>query len=213
MFLTESLKDTCIYKGIVLQLNVTFDNIILFIEMTKDEGLEDYEKVLIGLEMLITNYEELEYLPSDEKYQIFMMILKEELSFKRDNEFQTEQATEENLENEPPSKKEEYDFDVDGERIYASFLMDYGIDLLEQQGKMHWKKFISLFSGLSEKTPFMQVVQIRAMEVPAPTKNNQKERNKILRLKRKYALENSEKTADEAFEDMITAFGGKAGDK
>ncbi|MCC2250083.1 bacteriophage Gp15 family protein [Virgibacillus sp. AGTR] len=215
MFLTEQLKDTCTYQGIQLELDLTFDNILFFLEMLKDKELHIIEKILIGLEMLIENFEDIENLALEEKIDLYIYILENELDFvRKDQNDQENQGLKDDTQEQEEQEDKDYDFNVDGERIYASFLMDYGIDLLEQQGKMHWKKFMSLFSGLSEKTPFMQVVQIRTMDVPSPSKDNQKERNKILSLKRKYALEqNTGKTADEAFENIITAFGGKAGGK
>ncbi|SER00502.1 Bacteriophage Gp15 protein, partial [Virgibacillus subterraneus] len=124
-----------------------------------------------------------------------------------ENEEENEEESEEEQEEAP--KQKTYDFNIDAERIYASFLMDYNLDLFKEQGKLHWKKFMALFSGLSEKTPFMQVVNIRTMEVPKETKHNKKDRQRIQKLKRQYALDKEDKNADDVFEDMITAFGGK----
>ena len=46
------------------------------------------------------------------------------------------------------------DFKQDSSYIYSSFLMDYGIDLIEQQGKLHWQKFISLFRDFLKKQKY-----------------------------------------------------------
>ena len=91
----------------------------------------------------------------------------------------------------PPSRNSSQrlvDFELDGEYIYASFFQDYGIDLIREQGRLHWKKFIALFQGLSDETKIKQVMRIRAMELPAPTKYNQKEIQNIMEMKSYYAL-------------------------
>ena len=37
----------------------------------------------------------------------------------------------------------------------------YGIDLIEQQGKLHWDKFKALLDGLGSETRFRRIVSIR----------------------------------------------------
>ncbi len=80
------------------------------------------------------------------------------------------------------------DFEEDGEYIYASFMLDYGIDLVDMQGRLHWKKFIALFQGLSDRTKIREVMRIRGMELPKYTGQNQKQIQEITRLKSYYAL-------------------------
>lgn len=80
------------------------------------------------------------------------------------------------------------DFELDGEYIYASFKQDYGMDLIQEQGCLHWKKFIWLFQGLSEGTKIKEVMRIRSMEEPEPNRYNQKEIRRIRELKAYYAL-------------------------
>ena len=50
----------------------------------------------------------------------------------------------------------------DGEYIFASFMQAYQMDLIEEQGKLHWKKFNALLSGLPDGTKFVEVMKIRA---------------------------------------------------
>ena len=57
-----------------------------------------------------------------------------------------------------------YDDDVvdmieDGEYIYASFMKDYGIDLLAVD--MHWHVFKALFSSLSDDTKIAKIMSMR----------------------------------------------------
>ena len=213
MDLTTGLQDTLKYGPHELKLDMSFDNIILFNEMLEDPTLGDIEKVIIGLEMLLPwDYDSVvKDLNLLEQYELFSQIMKEFFDVDIDARKDSESDDLEGEGEQPQSKPKVFDFKVDAERIYASFMMDYGIDLFEEQGKMHWKKFIALLSGLSERTPFMQVVNIRTMEVPKRNDRDsfEKYRQKILRAKRKYALDQTKKSADEVFQDLVTAFGGR----
>ena len=215
MDLTTGLQDTLKYGPHELKLDMSFDNIILFNEMLEDPTLGDIEKVIIGLEMLLPwDYDSVvKDLNLLEQYELFSQIMKEFFDVDIDARKDSESDDLEGEGEQPQSKPKVFDFKVDAERIYASFMMDYGIDLFEEQGKMHWKKFIALLSGLSERTPFMQVVNIRTMEVPKRNDRDsfEKYRQKILRAKRKYALDQTKKSADEVFQDLVTAFGGRSG--
>jgi hypothetical protein len=91
----------------------------------------------------------------------------------------------------PPSKgsgDKAFDFVQDSPLIYAAFYQAYGLDLIEQQGKLHWWKFQSLLNGLPSNTRFSEIVSIRMKPIPAPTKYNQQEREELMRLKSLYAV-------------------------
>ena len=92
--------------------------------------------------------------------------------------------------NKPERKS--FDFIQDGAYIYAAFYQAYGIDLIEQQGKLHWWKFNALLQGLPSDTRFMEIVEIRQRPLPKPNKYNAEERAQLMRLKTLYALKVSE---------------------
>lgn len=58
--------------------------------------------------------------------------------------------------------KQIYDYVLDGEYIYASFMQVYGIDLLETD--MHWHKFKALFVSLPAECKMGQIMADRAYE-------------------------------------------------
>ena len=98
-----------------------------------------------------------------------------------------------------------FDFDQDAEYIYASFMQAYGIDLLERldidgQKPMHWLEFMALFSSLPEDTRMAQIIAIRTRELPAPTKENAKIRQQIMKQKSVFALKLSEEERKENFQ-------------
>ncbi len=53
---------------------------------------------------------------------------------------------------------------------------------------MHWVQFSTLLRGLPSGTRLADVIEIRQMDVPAPTKDNGKYRAKIAQMKTKYAI-------------------------
>lgn len=52
-----------------------------------------------------------------------------------------------------------FDFTEDASYIYSSFFQEYGIDLTESS--MHWFKFLTLLSGLSEDSRLKKVIAWR----------------------------------------------------
>lgn len=49
-----------------------------------------------------------------------------------------------------------YDYDVDSDYIYAAFMQQYGIDLLDTD--MHWHKFKALFDGITEPCKLANII-------------------------------------------------------
>ena len=80
------------------------------------------------------------------------------------------------------------DFERDGDYIYASFMQAYQIDLIDEQGKLPWKKFLYLFNGLPADTKIKQIMRIRQMPVPEYNGKNSKEIQEINEMKSYYAL-------------------------
>lgn len=160
-------------KGNVI-VNPSFDT-VLKIQMLYKEKNTDYEKVEIALSMLIKNKWNLRLYNPAEKIQLLEEIYKQCVNIKKRP--QIKRATLPVL-----------DFEEDGDYIYASFMQEYGIDLIDQQGKLSWKKFMWLFNGLGADTKIKQVMHIREMEIPQFNGKNQKQIQEIQELKSYYAL-------------------------
>lgn len=160
-------------KGNVI-VNPSFDT-VLKIQMLYKEKNTDYEKVEIALSMLIKNKWNLRLYNPAEKIQLLEEIYKQCINIKKRP--QIKRATLPVL-----------DFEEDGDYIYASFMQEYGIDLIDQQGKLSWKKFMWLLNGLGSDTKIKQVMHIREMEIPQFNGKNQKQIQEIQELKSYYAL-------------------------
>jgi Bacteriophage Gp15 protein len=182
--LTSTFDDEFEYKGAVIRLNLAFDNVLRVFELLEDDTFYDWEKVDIALEILVENYEDIADLPINEKFEMYAYIFKEFL----DIDF---------TKAENGIVKKVFDFKKDAGLIYASFLSAYGMDLFEQQGKLHWQKFIQLLTNLGKDTVFKEVVNIRQMKVPPPDKYNREYREYVLKMKRLYRLEDETEIIDE----------------
>ena len=97
-------------------------------------------------------------------------------------------------ESEPPL----LDFELDAGAIYASFLQQYGIDLLSAE--LHWLAFRELLAGLTENTPLGVRIRLRALpdERVAP-----EDRALVRRLKEKIAIVPKTGKAEQALLDEL----------
>lgn len=186
--LTEPYDDTAIINGVKYDINMSFDNILKLHEMLGDKELTDAQQIVLGNIMLFG--EDLKFdLHTQE--EIFNQVYKEKINGDNsDNEVKTDIAGNPMPAFDPDQDDDDNEkvmsFKQDAEYIYASFMQDYGIDLMEEQGSMHWSKFTALLHGLRDDTKLMKVIEIRTMEIPKGTKAKEKEN--IEKAKKRYKL-------------------------
>src|SRR5690625_1601397 len=184
MNLAYPLVDTVEINGKTYELDMAFDNILRLFDLIQDKEIDDITKINTGLIMLIND--PLDDYDTQEKAEIFIELFNEVLG-----ESKKKQLVD--LDGNPmpdisEDDKKAFDLAQDAEYIYASFMHTYQIDLFEMQGKLHWKKFKALLNGLSEDSIFSRIVGIRTAELPSG-KGMQKERERLRKLKQKFALE------------------------
>ena len=194
-FLTEEWDDSFEFKGETFHVNLAYDNVLLLFEMFNDESLANDEKIDFALDMLIDRYDKMKFNSVEEFIALYQYLMKEFLGY----------DTEEKEENENNVVKT-HDFEKDAELIYASFYAAYHIDLIEQKGKLHWKKFITLMKHLDEKTAFKKVVEIRTMKVPKSNNHNQEQIANIRKLKQLYSLDKETGSEEKVQEVLSKAF-------
>lgn len=98
-----------------------------------------------------------------------------------------------------------FDMDFDSGAIYASFLMQYGIDLTRVK-TLHWFKFYILLQNLTDDTPLRVRTKIRGMKSSEVGKDKLKELQRVQSLYRVPASE-----ADRTAKEALTAFLQKGG--
>lgn len=158
-----------------LIINPAFDIVLEIQKLFREEDLTEFEKVDQALQMLIVNDWNLRLYSPREKVNLLNEISKKYITVKK-------------RPNVKKSPRPVLDFEEDGDYIYASFMQEYHIDLIDEQGKLPWKKFLFLFNGLSSDTKIKQVMRIRDMDVPEYNGKNMKQIQEIQRLQSYYAL-------------------------
>lgn len=173
--ITDVWNESVEYQGKHYRTKAAFDAVLTVQKLYKDEELSSYDKATVALKLLLRSPFRIGILSPVQRIELLEEIFDKQVDDKESK-------------NDASGRTRTVDFELDGEYIYAAFLQDYGIDLIEYQGRLHWKKFLALFQGLSDDTKIKQIMHIRAMDIPAPTKHNQEQIRKIMELKSYYAL-------------------------
>lgn len=198
--LSRKLTDKLVIDDEDFPLNLSFDNVLRLFEMWRDEDVPEFVKPHFGIRILTG--ENLEDFTVEEMSEIFNEVFEEHISLStvEDNHVEYDLAGNPMKTTASNGKQEQapYDIRYDGDYIYASFLQAYGIDLFDVQGKLHWKKFNALLSGLPEGTKLMEVIKIRKWK---PQKGDSAEyKEEMRRLQKDYALPN-EVIEEEEYEE------------
>lgn len=190
--LTDYLEDEIEIDGVIYRLNLFFDVVLQFFDLMEDDSFFDAEKIEIAFAMLVETEKDFNF---ETKFEAVKTIV--ESIIKENKDEQTSGGT----------SKQLYCLKQDAEYIYASFLQEYNIDLIDQQGVLRWEKFKALLSGLRDQTKFKEIIGIRAAELPTG-KGSGEERKRLKKLKAAYALKTDYKTKEEELDAMFNALAG-----
>lgn len=198
--LSRKLTDKLVIDDEEFPLNLSFDNVLRLFEMWRDEDVPEFVKPHFGIRILTG--ETLEDFTVEEMSEVFNEVFEEHISLStvEDNHVEYDLAGNPMKTTASSGKQEQapYDIRYDGDYIYSSFLQAYGIDLFDAQGKLHWRKFNALLSGLPEGTKLMEVIKIRKWK---PQKGDSAEyKEEMRRLQKDYALPN-EIVEEEEYEE------------
>ncbi|MCE2304030.1 Gp15 family bacteriophage protein [Streptococcus thermophilus] len=204
--LSRKLTDKLVIDDKEYALDLSFDNILKMFEMMRDDDIPEYIKPHLAIRMLISkslagNTREeksesfnkaFENYSVEEMSKVFKSVFEEHISLSdvEDNHVEYDLAGNpmKTTASNDTKKRAPYDIRYDGDYIYSSFLQAYGIDLFDAQGKLHWRKFNALLSGLPEGTKLMEVIKIRKWK---PQKGDSSEyKEEMRRLQKDYALPN-----------------------
>lgn len=191
--LTERNADIYRWHGVDIELNLAYDNVLVFLKMFGDESIPMERRMKLALTMLVVDKDILNPISDHGRLLDFTFdMLRDKLNLRirdedklpvKDN---SDSENEEELDEPVPV----YDWEEDAGYIYSSFLFDYGIDLIEQQGKLTWDRFITLFHDLSDKSKMGQALYYRTCPIPKKEKGgDNEERKRIIKMKKYYMLE------------------------
>ena len=190
--LSRKLTDELVLGDDVYPLNIAFNKVLKVVELVNDSDIEDIYKPYLAIQ-IFTGVDFTSKLSPEEATAIFKMIFEEHVRIipVKDTVPVLDLAgnpIKSKIRSQSQSEDGERLFSLkyDAEYIYASFLQAYGIDLMDAQNSLHWKKFNALLNGLPSDTKFAEVLKIRAYK---PQKGDSKKYKESMKeLKKEYAL-------------------------
>jgi hypothetical protein len=184
MRLNDPLTTSFKYNGKEYAIDLAFDNVLDVFDVLGDKTLREHEKAEICLLLLIGDT-----FDKDDTIELWNYIYENLIKIEH------KKVIEYDLKGNPlPVVEEEeerlIDLEQDAEYIFASFKQAYGMNLLEQQGKLHWHEFQALLNGLPSDTIMKRIIEIRAWK---PSKGDSSKYKQMMRdLQKRFALDNSE---------------------
>jgi len=185
--LNDPLDDRVTINGEEHPIYMAFDNVMSALETFDDKELSESDRLYIFLGVMLHDYDQelISALDFETQVDVGKQII--------------DQINSEPIENQPvdlegnpmPQPKRDGEqlisFLCDAKYIYAAFMQAYGIDLIEQQGSLHWSKFSALINALPDNTLMRQIIDIRKTDLSEIKDKDEKKR--IKKLKQQFSLE------------------------
>nr|DAE98567.1 MAG TPA: hypothetical protein [Caudoviricetes sp.] len=190
--LSRKLTDELVLDEDVYPMNISFNKVLKVIELINDDDIEEIYKPYLAIQ-IFTDVDFTQALTPEQAMAIFKMIFEEHIRVipAKDTAPVLDLAgnpIKSKIRSKSQSESTERLFSLkyDAEYIYSSFFQAYGIDLIDAQNSLHWKKFNALLNGLPSDTKFSEVLKIRSYK---PQKGDSKQYKESMRkLKKEYAL-------------------------
>ncbi|WZY36128.1 Gp15 family bacteriophage protein [Bacillus sp. FSL W8-1122] len=186
MRLNDPLVTSFEFEGEEYSIDLAFDNVLDVFDVMQDKLLRDHEKIEICLELLLGDcFKE----KANNLFNLWSHIY-DTFIHREEREIVEYDLQGNPLPVEKEEKKRLIDIDQDAEYIFASFKQAYGINLIEEQGKLHWNEFQALLHGLPHHTIMKRVIEIRDWE---PSKGDSAEyKRKMEKAQKRVALPEEE---------------------
>jgi hypothetical protein len=188
--ISKRMDDRLVLNGKEYQLFLSFDNVLKVFEMWSDDRFPVQIKPQLAL-VKLTNSSDFKNMDFETALNIYSEVFDKHIKSVRAIDAVERYDLEGNVIPRKPREDSDdgkplYSIKYDGEFIFSSFMQAYHIDLIEEQGKLHWSKFNALLAGLPEGTKLIEVMKIRAWK---PQKGDStKEKQRMRALQEEYAL-------------------------
>lgn len=169
MRLNNAPVTSFVYEGNEYDIDMSFDVILDVFDMFEDKYLRDHEKAEIALEIMLGKTFQ------EEQVIDLWNHIHDNFIGKTEKQHARYDIGGNPMPDRPNEDKPVISLKQDAELIFASFQQAYGINLFQQQGKMHWNEFRALLNGLPEDTVMQRIVEIRSWK---PSEGESKERKK-----------------------------------
>lgn len=205
MRLNDPLYTPYEINGKIIELDLSFDNILDVLDVLNDETLDEYDKLSLSCDLLVSNIElnvegndndsnenviekPIE-LNADEKSELYLYVKDTYIEIGEENFIERDI-----LGNPMPDQSEKtIDFEKDAKFIFASFFA-LGINLYDQQGKLTWMEFQALMNALPDDSIMSKIINIRNYKPQAGESPEYKEQ--MFKLQKKYSLIEREEEED-----------------
>jgi len=153
--LTRPLSTTTEIGDEEWTVDLSFDNVLRWYTLLDDDAVEDAQKVYLAFNAFIGE-------GTDATAEQIIAVVSE-ISKRIQQTVYGGQDDEPSvdLNGDPISQEHFFSYEKDADAIYSSFMADYHIDLIDEQGKLRWEKFKALLDGLSDQTLFRRIIAIR----------------------------------------------------
>lgn len=205
MRLNDPLYTPYEINGKIIELDLSFDNILDVLDVLNDETLDEYDKLNLSCDLLVSNIElnveennndsddnvieKLIELNVDEKSELYLYVKDTYIEIGEENFIERDI-----LGNPMPDQSEKtIDFEKDAKFIFASFFA-LGINLYDQQGKLTWMEFQALMNALPDDSIMSKIINIRNYKPQAGESPEYKEQ--MFKLQKKYSLIEREEEED-----------------
>lgn len=189
MRLNDPLTTEIEFEDVLYPLDLAFDNVLDVLDAISDKSLMAWEKVDLALNLLVGESN----LTFEKQMELWELILNQHI------QIGSQEKVIYDLEGNPmptpksSDDKKSMDLVQDAKYIYASF-RQIGINLFEEQGKMHWEEFQAILESLPDDTILPKIVQIRNW---SPSKGeSEKEKERMRELQAKYSLSKESREVD-----------------
>ncbi|MQS44241.1 Gp15 family bacteriophage protein [Companilactobacillus mishanensis] len=196
--LSSKLDNTILTRIGELPIDLNFNNVLRWYEMADRDDMSKAEKIVAAWYIFLGS----DYLSftSIDDFEVASDAIESISDYISQDPYM--KKGEETASNAPYKSTRWFSYTEDSEAIYASFLFDYGIDLIEEQNKMRWEKFRALFNNLSSKSPIMKIIDIRQTDI---SKYEGQELIDLVEAQSYYSLETSSvDKINESFNNMFS---------
>ena len=193
MNLSRALDQAITFDGKRYRLNLSFDTVLMVMEVQRDKLLTPLQRLQLGVELIAGK--KTARLPVEKLEKLMTQINEEYVSA--------------GVKTTEPGTPRVLDFEQDAALIYAAFQQAYGIDLNKERGRLDWRYFIALFQGLPDNTQIRQVMSIRQRPIPAADQHNAEQIAALLKAKEACALQVDEDEAEATFQAGVNSFAAR----
>lgn len=153
--LVEPLVTTITIGDEEWTVDLSFDNVLRWYILLDDDAIDDAQKIYLAFNAFVGE-------GTDVTADQMVSAVSEISKYVQQTVYgDSDDEPNVDLKGDPVPQERFFSYEQDADAIFASFMADYRIDLIEQQGKLRWEKFKAMFDGLSETTQFRRIVAIR----------------------------------------------------